>query len=150
MTNLFRCRVARILAPRHSLTLLGVITLPTPLLASTCATLRPAWDQTAATAQSEAVFLLTTPFGMAVCGLFVLSVLTRTPARLIISAIASAGLGFMYSMREGLEGSDSPTQLALQEGCVGPTTLAVAICVGFCVISSGLLLMKLKTGATDA
>ncbi len=129
---------------------LGAYVLPTPAVAEVCDKTRPSWNGTAATVLSEALYLLTTPFGLATCGLFLLAILTRSTSWLVISTLSSGGIAIMFYVRDRVEDPSNANQLALQEGCVGPTTLAVAICLGFCVISAGLLLLKRKTGASDA
>jgi hypothetical protein len=139
-------RIRRILAGRRPVAFLGTISaiLPTQLLAQTCAVSRPNWDPTSGpvTAWGEAVYMFQSPFGIVLLGVFALAILTFKTSWLLAAGLGAAALGVLVYLGGSLDDPTQINQVALSEGCTGPTSTAVAICAAICLTCAGIFAIK--------
>ncbi len=113
---------------RRGLTLAALFA-PSAALAEACATLRPGWDGTQATALDEALTLLLSPLGLLLLAISVLA--ARFPSKWL-SVLAVMGWTGFISLSTMLD----PLGLrldAINEGCVGSPSLFILIATGISV-----------------
>jgi hypothetical protein len=136
-------KIRRFLMGWQRWAILGAL-LPTQLLAQSCATVRPNWNPGSGpvTAWDEALYLFTSPMGIVCLGAFALAVLTLRNTWLLAAGAGSAALGLLLYSTNLTADPFEITQDAVAEGCVGPTSTAVAICAVICLICAGLFALK--------
>lgn len=122
---------------------------PTLAFAQACADLRPSWDPASGpvTALQEAGYVFGSTFGLVTIGVFLLAILTFKTHWLISSAAASLGLAALLYTGETLADPTGMSQMATQEGCSGPPTIAIAICLGFASACGVILWLKRTSSA---
>jgi hypothetical protein len=96
-----------------------------------CATLRPGWDGTPATALSEALALLLSPMGLFVGAALAVAVLFRHALGVTLAAVIWAF--FLYSLVGPDPGGIRAEAMA--EGCMAPPTLFIGLSTAICALA---------------
>ena len=100
-----------------------------PAWAEVCDKERPLWDGTQATAVSEAIALFGSPLGLVLLLITALVVRFRSVWG---GLAATVGWTIFISIVVASDPS-GVTELAMNEGCIGPPTLFIALSIAICI-----------------
>ena len=103
--------------------------LPSPAFASVCDTVNPDWDGTPVTALQEAISLATTPLALVLLGLTLVVIRFRSQWGGLALFIFWTGYASLVTIFD-------PTgvqEIAIAEGCRGPTTLFIGLVAAICI-----------------
>ncbi len=113
---------------------MAIALVPTKALADACDKERPLWNPATgpATALNELVYLATLPVSLTLLALAALALAMRLRSLLIIAAVLWGGLSVIIVWDNFGPVLDDVRWLAMEEGCIGPSYLFIALAIAIC------------------